>query len=54
MHAYLGHAGNLKSRALLKTAAAIVKVEARHAAAVAGLIGQKPYDLTGAGFNYTP
>ncbi len=54
VHAYLGQAGNLKSKALLKTAAAIVTVEARHAAAVAGLIGQKPYDLTGAGFNYTP
>jgi rubrerythrin len=54
VHAYLGQLGNLKSKALLGAAAAIVTVEARHAAIVAGLISDKPYDLTGAGHNYTP
>jgi hypothetical protein len=39
VHAYLGQAGNLKSGALLGTAATIVTVEARHAAAIAQIMG---------------
>jgi Ferritin-like domain len=54
VHAYLGQAGNLLDKKLLAAAASIVTVEARHAAAIAGLIGDKPYDLSGAGSNYTP
>jgi hypothetical protein len=36
--------GNLKSKALLAAAASIVTVEARHASAVAALLGQTPFD----------
>jgi Ferritin-like domain len=54
VHAYLGQAGNLLSKTLLVTAAKIVTIEARHAAAIAGYIDDKPYDLSGAGKNYTP
>jgi rubrerythrin len=43
VHAYLGQAGNLKSKALLGAAASIVTVEARHAAAIAVLQGDSPY-----------
>jgi hypothetical protein len=42
VHAYLGQAGNLKSKALLAAAASIVTVEARHAAAVATLRNVSP------------
>lgn len=43
VHAYLGQAGRLKSKALLGAAASIVTVEARHASAVAVLLGDKPF-----------
>lgn len=43
VQAYLGQAGNLKSKALLGAAASIVTVEARHAAAVATLSASTPY-----------
>lgn len=47
--AYLGQAGRIKTPGILLTAASIVTVEARHAGAVAGLVGNKispsgPYD----------
>jgi len=42
--AYLGQAARLQSRALLGAAAKIVTVEARHAAAIAVLIGNDPYN----------
>jgi hypothetical protein len=32
----------------------IVTIGARHAAAIPGLIGDKPYDLSGTGHSYTP
>jgi hypothetical protein len=54
VHAYLGQVANIRSRALLKAAAAILTTEARHAAAIAGYIDDKPYDLSGAGHNFTP
>jgi len=44
VNAYLGQAGRLKSKALLGAAASIVTVEARHAAAVAVLNGDDPYN----------
>lgn len=44
VHAYLGQAGKLKSKALLGAAASIVTVEARHAAAIAILNGDDPYN----------
>ena len=48
VHAYLGQAARLQSRALLKAAASIVTVEARHAAAVAVLIyGNDAYAASG-------
>jgi rubrerythrin len=43
VHAYLGQAGNLKSKALLAAAASIVTVEARHAAAIATIYNDSPY-----------
>ena len=43
VHAYLGQAGNLKSKALLGAAASIVTVEARHAAAIATILNNSPY-----------
>jgi rubrerythrin len=43
VHAYLGQAGNLKSKTLLGAAASIVTVEARHASAVAILQGKSPF-----------
>ena len=43
VRAYLGQAPRLKSRALLAAAASITTVEARHAAAVAVLLGQAPF-----------
>ena len=54
VHAYLGQAGNIKQKAILKAAASIVTIEARHAAAIAGHIADRPYDLNKAGHNYTP
>ncbi len=47
--AYLGQAGRIKTPGILLTAASIVTVEARHAGAVAGLVGKPispsgPYD----------
>lgn len=44
VRAYLGQATRLKSRALLGAAGSIVTIEARHAAAVAALIGRTPYE----------
>ena len=44
VHAYLGQAGRLQSKALLAAAASIVTVEARHAAAIAVLNGDDPYN----------
>ena len=49
VHAYLGQAGNLKSKALLGAAASIVTVEARHAAAVATLADKTPFHDKGVG-----
>jgi hypothetical protein len=43
VHAYLGQAGNLKSKALLAAAASIVTVEARHAAGIAAIQATSPY-----------
>jgi rubrerythrin len=44
VHAYLGQAGRLQSKALLAAAASIVTVEARHASAVAILVyGKEAY-----------
>ena len=54
VHAYLGQVQRILSKKLLQSAANIVTIEARHAAAIAGLIGDKPYDLDGGGSNYTP
>jgi rubrerythrin len=41
VHAYLGQAGKIKTSSILLAAATIVTVEARHAGAVAQLIGAK-------------
>ena len=49
VHAYLGQAGNLKSKALLAAAASIVTIEARHAAAVATLSDKTPFGDKGNG-----
>ena len=43
VRAYLGQAGRLKSNKLLAAAASIVTVEARHAAAIAVLLGQNAF-----------
>ncbi|MGI8623628.1 MAG: ferritin-like domain-containing protein [Solirubrobacteraceae bacterium] len=43
VHAYLGQAARLKSKALLSAAATIVTIEARHSAAIAAIIDQSPY-----------
>ncbi|MEA2125167.1 MAG: hypothetical protein QOI80_1949 [Solirubrobacteraceae bacterium] len=43
VHAYLGQAGRLKSKALLAAAASIVTIEARHAAAIAAIKATSPY-----------
>jgi rubrerythrin len=53
VHAYLGQAGNLKSKALLAAAASIVTVEARHAAAIAVILGDSPFS-DGATHSITP
>jgi len=42
VHAYLGQGPNIKTAALLLTAAQIVSVEARHTGAVNGLLHQNP------------
>ena len=42
VRAYLGQAPRLKSRALLAAAGSILSIEARHAAAIALLIGDNP------------
>lgn len=44
VHAYLGQAPRLLSRKLLAAAASIVTIEARHAAAIAVLNGDDPYN----------
>ena len=44
VRAYLGQAPRLRSRALLAAAASIATIEARHAAGVAALINQSPYN----------
>jgi hypothetical protein len=49
VHAYLGQAGNLKSKALLAAAASIVTVEARHASAIAMIQGAAALDDKGDG-----
>ena len=41
---YLGQAGRLKSKGLLAAAASIATVEARHAAGIAALLNQTPYN----------
>ena len=43
VHAYHGQVPRLKSKALLVAAAEIATVEARHAAAIATILGDKPY-----------
>jgi hypothetical protein len=43
VHAYHGQVPRLKSKALLIAAAEIATVEARHAAAIATILGDKPY-----------
>ena len=40
VHAYLGQAGNIESKTVLGVAASIATVEARHAGAIAQIIGQ--------------
>ena len=47
VHAYLGQAGNIKTPAYLLAAASIVTIEARHAGAIASIIG-KPINPSGA------
>lgn len=50
VHAYLGQAGRLQSKALLAAAASIVTVEARHASAIAILVsGKDAYGASGDG-----
>ena len=44
VHAYLGQAGRLYSKKLLGAAASIVTIEARHAAAIAVLNGNDPFN----------
>lgn len=44
VHAYLGQAGNIKTPAILLTAASIVTVEARHAGAMRALLQRDPTD----------
>lgn len=44
VHAYLGQVGNIKTAAIVGTAASIMTVEARHIGAVRALLGQNPTD----------
>lgn len=44
VHAYLGQAPNIKTPAILLTAASIVTVEARHAGAIRSFLHQNPTD----------
>jgi rubrerythrin len=43
VHAYLGQAANLQSKALLTAAATIVTIEARHAAGIAAILGNSAF-----------
>ena len=54
VHAYLGQVRRILSKKILVAAATIVTIEGRHAAAIACLINDKPYDLSGGGSNFTP
>ena len=44
VRAYLGQAPRIKSRAILAAAASIATIEARHAAAIAVLVNQSPFN----------
>ena len=53
VHAYLGQAARIQNPAILKAAGAILTTEARHAAAIAVVIGKSPFK-DGAGTSITP